>query len=391
MGLTALNSALSGLAISQAQIDIISANVSNAGTEGYTRKILPQSAIMVNGQAIGVEAETITRVVDMNISQTLWTQISTVALNDVQAHYLDQIGQFHGPPDKELSVAAEISALQDAFALLSDNPTDQFVQAKTVDAAVDTATKINNFSDLITQLRNDVENEIADTVRQINDYLNQIASANTEIQRSTNLGQTIANAEDVRDQSVKELSSLLEISFFTRGDGVMVVQTDEGVELAATTAKTLTFDQQGVSALSHYPDSLEGVHVGDPDTDPNAIEITDGSLSGRLEGLLILRDETFPKQMAQLDELAYQLAARFDAQGITLFTDQDGLIPAGNPPNLTLVPETPVAYVGFSSQIQVNVAILEDNGLLQTGTNGAVVQNGSNEVIAVSLILPFQK
>ena len=391
MGLTALNSALSGLAISQAQIDIISANVSNAGTEGYTRKILPQSAIMVNGQAIGVEAETITRVVDMNISQTLWTQISTVALNDVQAHYLDQIGQFHGPPDKELSVAAEISALQDAFALLSDNPTDQFVQAKTVDAAVDTATKINNFSDLITQLRNDVENEIADTVRQINDYLNQIASANTEIQRSTNLGQTIANAEDVRDQSVKELSSLLEISFFTRGDGVMVVQTDEGVELAATTAKTLTFDQQGVSALSHYPDSLEGVHVGDPDTDPNAIEITDGSLSGRLEGLLILRDETFPKQMAQLDELAYQLAARFDAQGITLFTDQDGLIPAGNPPNLTLVPETPVAYVGFSSQIQVNVAILEDNGLLQTGTNGAVVQNGSNEVIRRILDFTFSE
>jgi flagellar hook-associated protein 1 FlgK len=44
MGLSALDAALSGLRVSQQQINVISNNVANASTPGYTRKILPQSS-----------------------------------------------------------------------------------------------------------------------------------------------------------------------------------------------------------------------------------------------------------------------------------------------------------------------------------------------------------
>ena len=44
---SALSTALSGLRVAQQQINVISANVSNVGTPGYTRKVLPQSTQVI--------------------------------------------------------------------------------------------------------------------------------------------------------------------------------------------------------------------------------------------------------------------------------------------------------------------------------------------------------
>lgn len=383
MGLSSLNSALSGLSIAQRQIDVISNNVSNSGTEGYTRKILPQSTQAIAGKSVGVLAGTITRNVDLNLSRTLWTQTSAVSFNDIQVEYLNKISQFHGPPDREVSVAAQISKLEDGFSLLSDNPSDPFIQAATVDEAVDTANKINNFSEYITDLRNDAQNEIADTVRQINDLLEQIANINVEIQRSLAAGGTTANAQDVRDQALKTLSGLVDTSFFVRGDGVMVVQTNEGAEMTGTVANPLTFRPSTLSATIAYPETAAGVFIGDPNVVGEfSLDITASDPGGKLGGLIELRDETFPKQMAQLDELAHKMTLRFEAQGLRLFTDNAGSIPLDTEPDFSTDPATPVEYVGFSALIRVNEAIIADNTLLQTGTSGATIQAGSNEVIS---------
>lgn len=48
MSFTALNAALSGLRVAQQQLSVISNNVSNASTPGYTRKILPQTTQVIN-------------------------------------------------------------------------------------------------------------------------------------------------------------------------------------------------------------------------------------------------------------------------------------------------------------------------------------------------------
>src|SRR5688572_14149018 len=132
MSLTALNAALTGLRIAQQQIGVISNNVANVGTPGYTRKILPQSAQVINGQGVGVLAETVIRNVDLNLSRDLWTQISSSSMLDIKETYLNRIQQFHGPPDKELSIAAELAALHDSFAVLADSPEDRFLQSNTV-------------------------------------------------------------------------------------------------------------------------------------------------------------------------------------------------------------------------------------------------------------------
>lgn len=389
--IASLNAALSGLRVSQQQIDVISGNVANVGTPGYSRKILPQSSQSLQGVTVGVLGETIIRNVDLNLQRDMWTQVSDVGRLSVQQTYLERVEQFHGPPDQELSVAAEISRLHDAFSALANSPEDSFLLLAAVDQAVDTADKINDLSDLITSLRNDAQEEMRNTVDQVNDLLQQIAELNDNIQDNLNIGKTTAQLEDERDMAINELSGLMEVSYFIRGDGVMVVQTNRGVELASNRAEQLYFDPSPLSATTFYPDSAASIYVGNPLL-PQSVDITTLSPGGKLGGLIELRDVTFPKQMAQLDELAHKMALRFQDQGLLLFTDASGNVPPDTAPDPTTLPNpTPVAYVGFSREIRVNAAVLSDNTLLQKGTvnTDVPVQAGSNEVIRRVLEFTF--
>ncbi|MFN3700819.1 MAG: flagellar hook-associated protein FlgK [Alphaproteobacteria bacterium] len=387
MGLSSLDAALSGLRVAQQQISVISNNVSNVNTPGFTRKILPQTAQVNNGVAVGVLGQTIIRKVDLNLGRDLWTQVSAVGMLEVRNKYLSRIEQFHGDPRAELSVAAELSRLQDSFSALSDSPGDSFAQSDTVNRAVVAAQKINDLSNLIMRSRNDAQDELAVTITRVNQLLEQIADLNDTIQNNLSIGRSTAVTEDKRDEAIKELAELIDISFFVRGDGVMVVQTRQGVELADIRARKIEFRPTPLGAGSYYPVSAAGLYVvdknfsGDAATSPTAINITERNLGGRIGGLLELRDRDFPQQLAQLDELAHKLALRFDTQGLRLFTDATGNIPDDTPPDPSLNPPQAVGYLGFSSQIRVNQAVLNDNSLVQKGTYGATIQSGSNEVI----------
>ena len=126
MGLGALDAALAGLRISQQQLSVISNNVANVGTPGFTRKLLPQSSQAIDGVTVGVAAETIVRNVDINLSRDLWTQISATGQLDIKQQYLSRVEEFHGPPDANQSIAAELAQLEETFIRLSDSPDDSF-------------------------------------------------------------------------------------------------------------------------------------------------------------------------------------------------------------------------------------------------------------------------
>ena len=68
---------------------------------------------------------------------------------------------------------------------------------------------------------------------------------------------------------------------------------------------------------------------------------------------------------AELDEFAFSLATRYDAQGLTLFTGPDGVVPTGG--------GTPVqsTYTGFAALVQVNISV---------AANPAQTRDGSHDV-----------
>ncbi|MCB1556523.1 MAG: flagellar hook-associated protein FlgK [Alphaproteobacteria bacterium] len=386
MGLGGLDIALSGLRVSQQQLNTIASNVSNVNTDGYTRKILPQSNVVVGGELAGVRGEAITRFVDLNLERDFWTQVSTVKALDTKATYLNRIQEFHGPPEVEASIAAAVGALRDSFSALSDSPEDDFLQRAAVDQAGVVAKKMNDFSALITGMRNDAQDEMGVSIQKINDLLVQIAGINKQVKQNLSIGKTSAALEDQRDKAIKELSNEVEISFFIRGDGVLVVQTQEGVQLADERPETIYFNKGNIGASSYFPVSINGIYVGgDPRDFPTAIEVTQTDLGGRLGALIELRDDILPRQLAEIDELAHKMALRFEAQGLRLFTDGSGQIPADTAPVPS--PPAPVAipvpYIGFATEIQVNDLVKSDHSLVQSGTvpTDLPIQEGSNEVV----------
>lgn len=393
MSIQALNTALTGLRIAQQQLNTISNNVANVGTPGFTRKILPTSTqTLSTGQSIGVLADTVIRKVDMNLSRDLWTQVSAVSANEVTATYLSSIEAFHGPPDKELSIAAYIAALKDEFAALSDAPSDTFALQSTLNQARDVADKFNDYGELITQMRQDAQDEMVTSINTVNAALDQIANLNSQIKNAVAVERSAADLEDRRDEAIKKLSEELSITYFKRGDGVMVVQSSTGVELASETASPLSFAPGAVTATTTYPQNMAGIYINGTASNPAAYDIAGTNLGGRLGALLELRDTTLVNYQAQVDELAHKLALRFDAQGLRLFTDATGTIPSDAPPNPNTLPlPTPVAYVGFSTNIQINQAVIDNINLLQQGTYATdqTIPSGSNEVIRRVLDFSF--
>lgn len=384
MSIVGLHTAIQGLQVAQHQIDTISNNVANVNTEGYSRKILPQTALAYGAEGSGVLAGNVFRNTNINLAKNIWTQTSSISFQSTRENYLTQIENLHGPTHEERSITAQLSGLESSFIALANAPSEPLLQRSTLDQAADTVGHINTLAQHITALRNDAQNELETTVNQINTLLDQIAESNNEILQLSFSNSSTAAAEDIRDQSLNALSELISIDSFTQGDGTLIVQTDTGAELVGKTPTYLTFDSSPriLSAESSYPDTIPALFIGDPAADLYPVNLTDAPPSGKLGALLSLRDDTFPKHMAQLDELAYQMASRFDAQGLTLFTLQDGTLPEDTVPDPTATPPISVSYVGFARDLHLNPDITANPTLLQTGTAGGSGLNaGDTQVV----------
>jgi flagellar hook-associated protein 1 FlgK len=107
----------------------------------------------------------------------------------------------------------------------------------------------------------------------------------------------------------------------------------------------------------------------------NGVDVTRQITGGQIGANLTLRDVTLPTDQAELDEFSQNLASRFNAQGLTLFTDPAGNVPSGG--------GTPVqsGYVGFANTIQVNPDVLATPSLVRDGTPPSGGPAGSTDLI----------
>ena len=65
---------MSGLAVAQNALSVTSSNVANVNTEGYTRKLAQQAAVVIDGRGAGAQALDTTRAVDEFVDARLRQQ-----------------------------------------------------------------------------------------------------------------------------------------------------------------------------------------------------------------------------------------------------------------------------------------------------------------------------
>jgi flagellar hook-associated protein 1 FlgK len=353
----ALSIATGSLANVTGQLALISHNVANANTPGYVAETATQQSETADGVGYGVIAGPVIRDLDTALQAQAFQQNSTVAGLQTTQTALQAIDSVQGTPGAGGDIASQLGVLQNQFSTLLNDPDNQTQQAAVVASAGTLAQTINSLAAAYTQQGQAAQNNIVSAVGTINSTLSTIGQLNTQIVQLQSGSESTADLENQRDEAVQQLGQLVQVQTVVQPDGNMLITTAGGTTLSTNgTSNALSTTGANILPGSVYPGG------GIPAITMDGTDVTSQLTGGQLGADITLRDATLPTYQAELDEFSQNLASRFSAQGLTLFSDPTGAVPAGGG-----VPAQS-GYVGFASEIQVNPAVQADPSLVRDGT-----------------------
>lgn len=300
MSLTiSLQSALASLNATQGAMQVVSNNVANATTEGFTKKTISTQTQIVAGRASGVRLSDIQRVVDQNLLRQIREQLAKVEDLSVRNDYYGRIQDLFGSPGSDSDIAHLLTEFGSSVESLATTPESAPGKYDAVAVAVQFTDRLNSLSAEIQEMRREVDRNISDTVSLVNTKLNTINDLNNQISLAFGQQQSAADLEDARDKVMAELSELIEIETFDRSNGHVVVFTSSGRPLI----------DNGVVSLSHtavaqfdasisYPGNVSGIVYG-----AGSVDITNEIANGRLSGLIEMRDQRLVELQEEYDEI----------------------------------------------------------------------------------------
>src|SRR5205823_5817412 len=144
----------------QAGLDVISSNIANVNTEGYTRKIFDQNTLVLAGQGAGVQVSEIRNNVDQNLLQSMRNERSDSATSTVLDNYLQQVQDTFGTTASQSSLAAKVSQLAQDLTTFSTDPTTATAQLQVLQSGQALADTVNNLGNTIQQLRVNADRDI---------------------------------------------------------------------------------------------------------------------------------------------------------------------------------------------------------------------------------------
>ena len=300
-----LDTALSGLLTAQQALNIVSQNISNVDTVGYTRKTVNQQAVTLNGQGAGVQIGSVGRPVDQQVLKNIRTQNSVIGQLNSDQKYYSQIDNLFGQVGDGTSISDTLTSLSASFESLSTTVSDPSQQFSTVQSALDTTSQLNSMTTTLQNLRVQADNQISTDVTQINNDLTNISSLNSKIVSANAVGADTSGLKDQIDTAINDLSNYMNVSYYQAGNGAVNVFTGAGQALVTTSQTNLLTHPaaNGTNAtMTAAAGNFAPITLGSGNTDIS------GSISGgELSSLIAMRDTTIPNLQAQLDETASQL------------------------------------------------------------------------------------
>ena len=310
---SAIGSALSGLNASQAGLDLVSRNIANASTPGYTAKTLQLQNNSSTGDSIGVAVGVATRNVNSFLQQQLRTESATTSKLNIYSDFLGRVDTMFGTPDSNSSIAGSLTSMITKLQAVATTPDDTAARQTFLNAASNVASQLNSMSDNIQGMRAEAEKNIASSVDKANTDLQTVANLNDQISQRQAKSQSTADLQDLRDNALNDLSNLMDIKTVPRDDGTVAVFTGAGQLLLDQTPVKLTFDEHtNIDANSTYNIDPTKRTVGTVTLQNGTTQvdlIAAGAFrSGAIAGYIEMRDKVLPQAQTQLDELASQLA-----------------------------------------------------------------------------------
>ena len=365
-----LSNAASGIAASSNALAVIAHNVANAKTPDYTEESANQSSL---GDGFGVRVGATSRDIDTQLQAATFAQNAAVASLTTRQQALTGIDAVQGQTGSGDDISGLLATLQASFTALETDPSNQTQQSAVVAAAATLASQINRVAGNVGAARQNAQDDAVAAVANLNTALQQVGTLSDSIVRAQAAGLSTADLESSRDAAIDTVNNIMPVTEVAQSTGDVMLIASGGVVLPTRGSMTVALAPATLGTGAGATAAAPALTLGGTD-------ITAQVSGGRLGSDLTLRDSTMPLYQAGLDEFAHTLASRFDQQGLTLFSDASGTVPAGG--------GSPVqsGYLGFATTIQVNPVATTTPSVVRDGLQGAAATTPSGRSGDTSLI-----
>lgn len=308
-----LSSAMSALQTNTAALKVVSDNVANINTQGYSRRVVNQTTQVAGGGLTGVDIADIQRVTDQFLQAETLSASAGSAQYSAQSDIYTQLNGLLGSPGDGNSLGSQLDNIFSALATASQAPNTSTSQQSVLTALQGLATTISTTSASITSLQTQTDGQISSSISSVNSLIKNIYNLNQQIQTATLAGDKASGLLDQRDQAVQQLSGLIGVRTQDQPNGQLVVMTQDGVNLVGDSYAQLSYS--GGNANGTYSQimmtSINGAS-GQPVGQTQALDPHLGS--GSIEGLVDMRDNQLPALQTELGNFARQTALAFNKQ-----------------------------------------------------------------------------
>jgi flagellar hook-associated protein 1 FlgK len=296
MSNVSFNLGIEALLAAQTSLDTIGHNLANANTPGYSRQnvlLTTAPAVKIGNRWVGngVRAEAVVSVRDLLVDKRILVQRSAIARLSTASNGLGDLESLFGALG-DGSLSSSLSGFFSGISSLSANPGDATLRSDAVRTAVDLTDQFHGLYSGMLKLRNDAAAQVSDQVNQVNKLTGEIVSLNHAIGAQEVDGSQANDLRDSRDEVLRNLSDLLDVTVVERPNGTIDVSSQGQILVAGT----LQF--QVTAKTSPSLGAELSVKGSDQKLDPKG---------GSIAGLLAQVRDVLPQRMQALDTLANQL------------------------------------------------------------------------------------
>ncbi len=365
-------------------MEVVSGNIANADSAGYTRRVAVLQEIGGPAGVNGVRLNGVQRLLDTILQRELRTESAGSGYAATRTAFADRAESLFGKPGGAYSLDSVLNDFNKSLQSLAADPGSSLTRAGVLTAAGSLARELNSVSNGIQELRTTAEQAIGADVTRINELLNGIAASDRKVAETYGKNPALL---DQRDAQINELSKLIDVRVSDRGNGTIALSTQAGLSLFDGGVVTkLSFDARGALDPTSLYSTGAGRGVGTITASfsgGGTVDVIGQGMirSGEIAALIEMRDKVLVEAQAQVDELAASLATALSNRTVT------GAVSAA---------ATPVATIDLNALQPGNVFTLgvTNGGTSQTysfvsTTAGGLPANATPDPNDIEVAIPF--
>jgi flagellar hook-associated protein 1 FlgK len=293
----------------QQALNVISNNVANANTPGYTQEVptwQQNDSVQIGGReyGTGVSETGATSVRDRVLTERIDQQQQLAAASGTRLTSLQTVQSLFTPDSGSTSskagdIGSDLTSFFGSFSSLEADPTSNALRESVLSSATTLSADISGAANSLNAQQLSIDQEAAGISSQVNSLTTNIAALNQQIGSTSPTGDA-GTLEDQREEDLSQLSKLIGINQITTEDNGLSVTTASG-QLLVAGSNSYQISNGLVDGVTHFFLGTTDVTAG----------LTTGG--GELGGYLTVRDQDIPSVVSSLDQLAYGISTTVNA------------------------------------------------------------------------------